>query len=272
MSKTISIIIPTLNEEKYLPRLLKNLTSQTSKDFDVVIVDGNSTDKTIKFAKEFSDTLSLEIKYSKVKKVAHQRNMGAQSAHGKYILFIDADMHIENSFIDNLLKEIKKNNYLLYLPVHIPYDAEYVDELLVKVMNFFTDASQITNTPFAYGPGAMFERHFFEHLGGYDEKAFVYEDHEIIQRAHKMGVKAKLLGKDPLYFSFRRFQSEGRIKVLSKNILAVLHLLAYGKVDRKIFSYDQGGNAKYLLNERKKFDLQKNVVKYFDSLKKLLEE
>src|SRR3989344_113203 len=139
-------------------------------------------------------------------------------------------------------------------------------------MAVFTDASHMTNKPFAYGPGAVFQRHFFVHLGGYDEEVFVYEDHEIIQRARKQGVKARLMTDNPVYFSFRRFKSEGRISVLSKYTLATLHLLAFGKIDKEIFSYEMGGSAKYLLKQKKYFDIQKNAVKYFDKLLKMLEE
>ena len=76
----------------------------------------------------------------------------------------------------------------------------------------------------------------------------------------------------PVFFSFRRFQSEGRFRVLSKYTLATLHLLVHGKVDKEIFSYEMGGTAKYLLKHPQYFDIKKNAVKYFDKLLKMLEE
>lgn len=272
MQKKLSIIIPTLNEEKYLPLLLKDLKSQTIKDFEVLVVDAYSDDKTCEKALEFNSGLDIRVVESDKRHLAYQRNLAARNAKGEYLLFIDADVHVKSIFIEKLFDYIERYNFILYLPIHLPHDAEYVDELLYKIMAVFTDASHMTNKPFAYGSSVVFERHFFEHLKGYDADVFVYEDHEIIQRARKQGVKAKLMTDNPVFFSFRRYRSEGRISLLSKYTLATLHLLAYGKVDKKIFSYEMGGSAKYLLKQRKYFDIQKNAIKYFDKLRKLLEE
>ena len=52
-----SIIIPSLNEEKYLPLLLEDLSQQTFKSFEVIIIDGKSEDKTIELAKTFNKKL-----------------------------------------------------------------------------------------------------------------------------------------------------------------------------------------------------------------------
>ena len=48
-----SIIIPTLNEEKYLPHLLADLAKQTFQDFEVIVIDGQSTDQTVPKTKLF---------------------------------------------------------------------------------------------------------------------------------------------------------------------------------------------------------------------------
>ena len=50
MAKTYSVIIPTLNEEKFLPNLLESLIVQTDKHFEVIVVDGSSKDKTVAIA------------------------------------------------------------------------------------------------------------------------------------------------------------------------------------------------------------------------------
>jgi len=50
----VSIIIPTLNEEKHIRRLLKTLRRQTCKDFEMIIIDGNSKDNTRKIIRKFA--------------------------------------------------------------------------------------------------------------------------------------------------------------------------------------------------------------------------
>ncbi|KKT87511.1 MAG: Cell wall biogenesis glycosyltransferase, partial [Candidatus Collierbacteria bacterium GW2011_GWD2_45_10] len=87
-----SVIIPALNEEKYLPLLLADLAKQTTRDFEVIIIDGNSKDKTVAKAKLFKNKLPLlTILSSPVRNVSVQRNQGATKATGRYLLFNDAD-------------------------------------------------------------------------------------------------------------------------------------------------------------------------------------
>lgn len=272
MSIKVSVVIPTLNEEKHIAGLLRDFRKQNNKDFEVLIVDAHSDDKTCEKAKKFINCLPITVVQSKKRHLAYQRNLAAQKAKGEYIFFIDADMHIEPTFIEKLIENIKAHRYLLYLPIHIPHDVDYIDELLYKVLAIFTDASHMTSKPFAYGPAAIFERSFFEHLGGYDESVFVYEDHEIIQRARKQGVHTKLMQDNPVYFSFRRFRAEGRMNLLSKYTLATLHLLVFGKVDKKIFTYEMGGSARYLIKQPQYLDIREKAQKYFDKLLKLIEE
>ncbi|OGK47927.1 hypothetical protein A3A93_05050 [Candidatus Roizmanbacteria bacterium RIFCSPLOWO2_01_FULL_38_12] len=272
MSPFLSVIIPTLNEEKYLPRLLKDLSSQTNKDFEVVVVDGNSEDKTAEIALKFRNKCNERLITSDKRNLAYQRNLGVKQAKGSYVLFLDADMRIKRDFISKLIKNAKDHKYLAFIPLHIPENAEYQDELLYKVMSFFVEMSHLTEKPFSYGPVAMFQRDYFNTLGGYDENVFVYEDHEIIQRGRKRGVHAKLLTKVPVYFSMRRFKKEGRVQVLSKYLIAAMQLLANGKVDKKVFTYEMGGSAKYLLAKKKRMGLADHVSKYFDKLKNILEE
>jgi len=106
-----SIIIPTLNEQKFLPNLLSNLTKQTNQDFEVFVVDAKSKDKTIENALEFVNKLpSLTIIKSSQKNVSHQRNIGAKKAQGKIILFIDADTGLPKYYLDGLKYQINKKS------------------------------------------------------------------------------------------------------------------------------------------------------------------
>ena len=74
-----SIVIPALNEEHYLPRLLLDLSKQTFQDFEVILVDAKSDDDTIGMAKQFEKKFgTLTILNSDKRNVAHQRNLGSQ--------------------------------------------------------------------------------------------------------------------------------------------------------------------------------------------------
>ena len=60
----ISVVIPTLNEEKYLPFCLESLTKQTFKEFEIIIADGNSTDKTQEIAHKYTKKVIRTINHS----------------------------------------------------------------------------------------------------------------------------------------------------------------------------------------------------------------
>jgi glycosyltransferase involved in cell wall biosynthesis len=76
----ISIVIPALNEEHFLPHLLTSLTKQTKSDFEVIVVDGSSTDRTVEVARSFGTKLpKLEVIVSQKASLPLQRNLGARA-------------------------------------------------------------------------------------------------------------------------------------------------------------------------------------------------
>src|SRR3989344_4297945 len=117
-----SVIIHTLNEQEYLPKLLKDLRNQQEKNFEVIIVDGASEDKTKKEALKFVHILKLRFFDNKRKNVSWQRNFGAQKATGKYLVFLDADCRIKPSFTRNLGKLIVIKKGLVFIPYSLPDD------------------------------------------------------------------------------------------------------------------------------------------------------
>lgn len=94
-----SIIIPTLNEEKNLPLLLSSIKKQDyEKNFEVIISDSFSTDKTMAIAKQFLKKLNLKFYQKKFLNVSQARNYGAKKAIGDFLIFFDADVEIEKIF------------------------------------------------------------------------------------------------------------------------------------------------------------------------------
>ena len=88
----ISIVIPAFNEENYIQHLLMSLAKQTKKDFEVVVVDGSSSDNTVAVVNSFLNTLpTLRMIVSNQANLPLQRNIGARATHGKWLIFMDAD-------------------------------------------------------------------------------------------------------------------------------------------------------------------------------------
>ena len=90
---TVSVIIPTYNRAKLLPRAIKSVLNQTFKDFEVIIVDDGSTDNTEEVINEFQkhNKRIKYIRHEKNKGAAAARNTGIKIAQGEYIAFQDSD-------------------------------------------------------------------------------------------------------------------------------------------------------------------------------------
>jgi len=103
----ISVIIPVYNEEDVIGECLESLSRQTLRDFEVIVVDDGSTDKSMEVVN------SLKIKNFKLKILLQKhggagaaRNLGVGKAGGKILVFVDADMTFDENFLTNLTKPI----------------------------------------------------------------------------------------------------------------------------------------------------------------------
>lgn len=100
----ISIIIPMYNEERYITRCLDSLQKQTYQDFEIILIDDGSTDRTIEKASAYP---------AKILKQEHggpgkARNWWAKETKGEILIFVDADMYFDENFIENLIQPILK--------------------------------------------------------------------------------------------------------------------------------------------------------------------
>lgn len=103
----VSIVIPVYNEERLISSCLDSLSRQTFKDFEVILVDDESTDSSKASAK------SLKLKNLQILSQNHQgpgpaRNLGVKHAKGGILVFVDADMTFETNFIKKLTEPILK--------------------------------------------------------------------------------------------------------------------------------------------------------------------
>jgi len=105
----ISIIIPVLNEERALPATLQHVFSQTGK-FEVIIVDGGSTDSTLDIVRQDSRIQLLSAATGR----ASQMNAGAQQANGEWLLFLHADTHLPKNAlltVEQLSSEVQAGGF-----------------------------------------------------------------------------------------------------------------------------------------------------------------
>lgn len=266
-----SIIIPTLNEEQFLPKLLDDLKKQKNRNFEVIIVDGGSDDNTKKVATDHKEYFDLFFFDAKKRNVSYQRNFGAKFARGQYLIFLDADSRIQGAFIKKIQQETEKNKYLIFLPSIFPQDRTYQDMIIFNLANFFVVISQTIGKPFSTGGSLIFQKDFFNFIGQFNEKLYLSEDHELIQRARKYGVMAKLLKGVKVKVSLRRMRKEGRLDIFKKYLIAAAHTMTGRELDKKIFDYEMGGTGyKYIKSRSKTID--QTIKDYFDRIKKQIDQ
>lgn len=197
----ISVIIPTLNEGKYIHKLIKQLKQQTIKPDEIIVVDGDSEDDTVKKAK------GAKIIKTYVRSPAHQRNLGAKKAKGKYLLFVDADMTLPKNTIEQLLHDIQGGVCANpYLSVEKPWFSYLI---FVEPANFFTRFFPSESTR---GGCILVKKSAFKKVGGFNEQMSIGEDLELGRRLRKVG-KVKT-GDIYVFESPRRYKQKGMVNVV----------------------------------------------------------
>ena len=106
----VSVIIPVYNHEKYIARCLRSITSQSlnKNDYEIIVIDDGSTDKTPKAIKPFLREIKL-IKNKKNKGLPNALNQGIKKSRSKYIVRLDADDYVNQEFLKFLYLYIQNN-------------------------------------------------------------------------------------------------------------------------------------------------------------------
>ena len=225
----ISIVIPTYNEGEYLPKLLNCLKNQSYKDYDIIVADAGSKDKTKQIAKNFG------CKIVKGGMPAVGRNNGAKYAKGNILLFLDADVQLEKNFLKNALHEFNKRNLEAAGCLIAPIGNNLIDRFFFWIFNLWTTSTQLFY-PNASGACIFCKRWLHKRVNGFDESIKLSEDMDYARRCGKFG-KFRILKKTRFYVAMRRFEKEGRLKVVFKLLLSVLYRLIFGEIKTDIFKY-----------------------------------
>lgn len=251
----LSIVIPTLNEAAVLPLLLEDLRRQIYRDFEVIVVDGRSTDSTLVKAKAFSATLpKLSLFTSPKAHVCLQRNLGAQSALGKTLVFIDADCRIDPSFLLGLKYRFETSQTDVLSFWIKPDVINRTNESIALAINLFMELQNNFKPRYLLEALFAIDKKSFLTVGGFDETINYAEGSQLIQQLKKSGYRSKIV-RDPAYtFSFRRLRRLGLVKLAGT--LAQLELSNLMGKDYQSFLakkiYPMTGGTQFLYNRQAK--------------------
>lgn len=261
-----SIVIPTLNEEEWLPNLLSDLKNQSYKEFEVIVVDGNSQDKTKIVAEKFKKIIpDLKFINSNVRNVSIQRNLGAKLSQGQYLLFVDADSRLPPFFLIGIRYRIELTKAEVFSTWCQADSQHNADKVFTQFLNLFLEASLQAKSPSALGAMIGCKKEIFDKSEGFNFNIAYAEDREFIKRGYKNGYKT-LIFRDPMFvYSLRRIRKTGTIKSLQKYARLNIKLLIGAKISQKN-EYPMGGKA--IWKDKRTENLLNEIKKIFDKAKK----
>jgi len=239
-----TIVIPALNEEKFLPHLLESITHQTNQDFEVIVVDGRSKDKTIQAAEVYKEKIpSLQVIKSPRTSLPFQRNYGAEHGHGAWFLFFDADDILLPYCIERCKHFISTHPKTAFFSSWFMPDSEVSgDALLTLLANMFFESGKLVKRQIAPGPFAAIRRDIFISSGGYDPNRAYGEDQEYSMRLYEHGVTLDVLRETVYVYSFRRFRKKGTLKMFQTYARNGLIALITKRAPKTQRGYIMGGH------------------------------
>lgn len=198
----LSIVIPTLNEEKYIKRTIDLIKNENLDSFEIIVADAGSIDKTLEIVKK------EDCRIIKGGLPSFARNAGAKVAKGEHILFLDADIvFIEKGTLVEGLKQFKERDLdIASFPISL--SGKKIDKVCYTVYNKW--AESVEDIVAEGSQAIMVKKSLHKKIGGFNEKIKLAEDYEYLNRARKVSFYGRLKTQ-PIVFSARRILSDGRM-------------------------------------------------------------
>lgn len=183
----ISVVIPAYNEERLLGSALKSLKNQTfCGNYEIIVVDNNSTDKTIKIAKE----MGVKVVFESQQGVAFARERGFRAAKGKIIASTDADTIVPCDWLEKIYETFQRNSNTIGIMGKIEFFGE--KSFKVAIVNLFTPFIEFISWLLCgggcfWGVNFAIKKDIFLRAGGFNTRVVYGEDLELGLRAKKYG-------------------------------------------------------------------------------------
>jgi glycosyltransferase involved in cell wall biosynthesis len=187
---SISVIIPALNEEKMIGRCLESLTRLAfARDrFEVLVVDNGSRDNTLAIVESFTDRLYLKVLQQAGVRISALRNLGARTASGDILAFLDADCLAPAEWLDRIFALAPADGAgVLGAHYLLPEDSSWVG----RTWHRYQEAPKSGEVSHVPAGDLIMRREDFLKLGGFDESIQTNEDYELCDRARKAGMNVR---------------------------------------------------------------------------------
>ncbi len=227
---TLSVIVPTLNEEKYIEDCLTSLYSQnTDVSYEIIVSDGGSDDGTVRIADKYADKVVMTGRG-----ISKGRNEGAKASRGRYLVFIDADSIASSTLISAYADAfINKNAIAATGPIFPKEKLSSYENLFVQIGSKLYTESWIKflikiGKPAFIGSNSAFSKNVFFDAGGFNEKLNTFEDGDLSMRLVGRG-DFMFHEHARVYTSVRRLKKWGYFKFIKFHTTNTLKYMLFEK-------------------------------------------
>jgi glycosyltransferase involved in cell wall biosynthesis len=230
MKPTITLAVLAMNHEKYIEQACRSILGQTHKDFNIVFVDNNSTDRTFEIADEIFRNSGFNykgVKNTMNRNVSQNFNILVNMADGEYISFLSGDDWYTADAVEKKLKFIHEGDYDLIFTDGFKYMHDtgetvvlYPEEQKKKVLNldnYFWDAI-LDN--FLYSVGMTARREALV-KNPFEEKVWM-EDWEICLRFSLLGYKLGFLDEKLFYYRILKTSLSNNAEVMHQDYFTIV--------------------------------------------------
>lgn len=225
---TVTLIIPALNEEKYLPQTLASVKALTRQPDEIIVVNAQSEDKTAEIAKKFGAKIVMVDRRS----IGYSRNQGLKAASGDIVAFTDADTILPTDWLSTIVSHMEKNNVVgVFGGFRVP-DGPWWYRLYINVFQPFSNTLTyaLFKIPFATGQNMAFYRKKAVAAGGFPEDFKIAEDIEIARRVMSTG--KIVFSQNFFVVASGRRGNEGFWQLVSRSFSAFFYYFIYHKADK----------------------------------------
>jgi glycosyltransferase involved in cell wall biosynthesis len=228
---TSTVVVPTLNEEKLLGRMLAQFTPELKRRFDleVVVSDGGSTDRTLEIARASADRVVLNDEGVR-QTISIGKNRGAAQARGEVLVFLPADTLLQEpaAFLEAVLRAASDPAVAaVTCSVRVnPPEETRADRLYHGFYNWFFVMMNRVGMGMGRGECHVMRAEVFARAGGYAEKIAAGEDYDLFSRLKQLG-SIVFLRDVWVYESPRRYRKLGYLRITAiwfTNFLSIFFL------------------------------------------------
>lgn len=199
--KCVSIIIPVYNLENYLEECLNSIINQTYKNLEIILLDDESDDQSLKICKSFEvKDKRIKVSSHSNKGVSYTRNRGIELASGDYLMFVDGDDYLEPFWVEHYVQAAEKSNadiviggltFWLQTGELIQKKTPTLGEFTKDIWNCICTKE---NEIFGYAPNKLYRTDFIKSKGVlFDENMEAQEDLDFALSSYDMGEKFTLI-------------------------------------------------------------------------------